>query len=105
MSETEGNGEGPVSEADVYKAGVLAARLTKTPGEVTFSSLDDYLSSSGDSHPVVATTLPLGNQITAVLDATTHLETELRDGALPLNPRQIADTVAGLRHRRRLLSS
>ena len=29
--------EGPVTEADVYKAGTLAARLTKTHNGVVFS--------------------------------------------------------------------
>ena len=58
MSEQLDNWEGPVAEADVYKSGVLAARITRTPQGVTFSYLDDYLNQSGD-YPAVATTLPL----------------------------------------------
>ena len=62
MSELEENREGLVTEADVYKAGILAARLTRTRGGVTFSYLDDYLGESRDTHPAIATTLPLGDE-------------------------------------------
>jgi serine/threonine-protein kinase HipA len=62
MSEPEENWEGPVAEADVYKAGILAARLTKTPAGVKFAYLDHYLSESGDQHRAIATTLPLRDQ-------------------------------------------
>ncbi|MCB5274141.1 Serine/threonine-protein kinase HipA [Arthrobacter sp. SO5] len=43
--------------ADVYKAGVLAARLERFGGGTRFSYLPAYLASGG---PAVATTLPLG---------------------------------------------
>lgn len=46
----------PAKEADVYKAGKLAARLTKTSEGVEFSYLDSYLSDSTLS--AIATTLP-----------------------------------------------
>ena len=59
MSDQLDNWEGSVTEADVYKAGVLAARLTRTLEGVRFSYLDDYLSKSGDHQPAIATTLPL----------------------------------------------
>jgi len=62
MSEPEENWEGPVAEADVYKAGILAARLTKTSAGVKFAYLDHYLSESGDQHRAIATTLPLRDQ-------------------------------------------
>jgi len=42
--------------------------------------------------------------ITDLLDATADLETELRGGAVPLSSRHVADMVAGVRNRRRLLS-
>ena len=45
---------GAVAAADVYKAGVLAARLARTPAGVEFSYLEGYESSGG---PPVATTL------------------------------------------------
>ena len=62
MRDSEKNWEGPVTEADVYKAGILAARLTKTSDGVKFSYLDHYLSGSGGHHPSIATTLPLTDQ-------------------------------------------
>jgi serine/threonine-protein kinase HipA len=62
MIEPTDEWEGPVAEADVYKAGVLAARLTRTPDGVRFSYLDHYLSESHDRHPAVATTLPKSDQ-------------------------------------------
>jgi serine/threonine-protein kinase HipA len=43
--------------------------------------------------------------INNLLDATSELEAELRAGALPFDSHRIADTVAGLRYRRRLLSN
>jgi serine/threonine-protein kinase HipA len=45
-----------VQVADVYKAGRLAAKLTRQPEGVEFAYLPDYIESSG---PAVATTLPL----------------------------------------------
>jgi serine/threonine-protein kinase HipA len=45
--------------ADVYKAGVLAARLERYGGGTRFSYLPAYLASGG---PAVATTLPLGGE-------------------------------------------
>jgi serine/threonine-protein kinase HipA len=45
-----------VSTADVYKSGVLAARLERVDGSVQFSYLDSYRATGG---PAVATTLPL----------------------------------------------
>jgi len=45
-----------VEEADVYKAGLQAATLTRTALGVEFRYLDDWISSSG---PAVATTLPV----------------------------------------------
>ena len=51
--------EGPVTEADVYKAGTLAARLTKTHNGVVFSYLENCLEGASGQHPPVATTLPL----------------------------------------------
>lgn len=67
MSEREENWEGPVTEADVYKAGILAARLTRTPDGVKFIYLDDYLSESSDNHPAIATTLPPSDQAVITL--------------------------------------
>ncbi|MFC5791872.1 type II toxin-antitoxin system HipA family toxin [Agromyces tardus] len=52
-----------VQAADVFKAGRLAARLTRTPdGGVEFRYLDAYL--RGDAPTAVAFTLPLGEQPT-----------------------------------------
>jgi serine/threonine-protein kinase HipA len=45
--------------ADIYKAGVLAARLERHDGGTRFSYLAGYLSASG---PAVATSLPLTNE-------------------------------------------
>lgn len=45
-----------VDTADVYKAGVLAARLERTPQGVTLTYLDDYRASG---RPPIASTLPL----------------------------------------------
>jgi serine/threonine-protein kinase HipA len=45
-----------VDAADVYKSGVLAARLERTPQGVAFAYLDDYRSSG---LPPIASTLPL----------------------------------------------
>jgi serine/threonine-protein kinase HipA len=39
-----------------------------------------------------------------LLDATGDLEADLRAGALPFDQRSVADTVASLRNRRRLLA-
>lgn len=44
-----------VPEADVYKQGALAARLSRTAQGVAFRYLDEYLDADG---PAVATTLP-----------------------------------------------
>lgn len=46
----------PVEVADVYKAGTLAATLTRFPGRVEFRYTEDYLASG---LPAVATTLPV----------------------------------------------
>lgn len=54
--------EGPVTEADVFKAGTLAARLTKTHNGVVFSYLENYLDGASGQHPPVATTLPLTDE-------------------------------------------
>ncbi|WP_461172989.1 HipA domain-containing protein [Arthrobacter sp. Z1-9] len=45
--------------ADIYKAGVLAARLERHDGGTAFSYLPSYLSAGG---PAVATSLPLTNE-------------------------------------------
>ena len=45
--------------ADVYKAGILAARLERHGGGTRFSYLPAYLAAGG---PAVATTLPLGRE-------------------------------------------
>lgn len=50
-----------VSAADVYKRGVLAGRLRRQDGGVAFSYYPDYLTRGG---PAVATTLPLGSEVT-----------------------------------------
>lgn len=47
--------------ADVYKAGVLAAALTKSGSGVEFRYRDDYLAADG---PPIATTLPRGTEPT-----------------------------------------
>jgi serine/threonine-protein kinase HipA len=47
-----------VHEADVFKAGRLAGRLTRSPNGVSFAYLPDYLESG---RPPVATTLPLAD--------------------------------------------
>lgn len=62
MSDQPQQWSGPVSEADVYKAGRLAGRLSKTSDGVQFSYLDDYLSNSSQEHDPVATTLPLSDK-------------------------------------------
>jgi serine/threonine-protein kinase HipA len=62
MSTIGASPSGLHTEADVYKAGVLAARLTKTREGVTFSYLDHYLGDSGNENQAVATTLPLTEQ-------------------------------------------
>lgn len=54
MSAPELSELGAVAAADVYKAGVLAARLARTPAGVEFSYLPGYEASGG---PPVATTL------------------------------------------------
>lgn len=51
--------QGPLQRADVYKAGTLAATLTRHSDGVRFAYTSDYLSSGGDA---VATTLPLTDQ-------------------------------------------
>lgn len=51
----------PVWQADVYKAGTLAARLTRTPSGVEFRYDDDYLDTE---LPAVATTLPRTSDVT-----------------------------------------
>jgi len=61
MDITTTGGEGPVLEADVYKAGTLAARLTRTPEGVSFAYRADYLASSTTEHSAIATTLPLSD--------------------------------------------
>lgn len=48
-----------VAQADVFKAGVLAATLTRSPGGVEFGYRSEYLAAGG---PAVATTLPLTEQ-------------------------------------------
>lgn len=50
------------AEADVYKAGVLAARLRRTREGVVFSYLDHYLSDSDHPRQAIATTLPLTDE-------------------------------------------
>lgn len=47
--------DGPITSADVYKAGVLTAQLTRTPTGVEFRYLDSALEAK---LPAVATTLP-----------------------------------------------
>ena len=46
-----------VTQADVYKGGVLAATLTRSGRHIAFSYLDEYRSVGG---PPVASTLPIG---------------------------------------------
>lgn len=62
MSIDDDSWQEPVNEADVYKAGVLAARLTKTENGVRFSYLDAYLENFDGHEAAVATTLPLADQ-------------------------------------------
>lgn len=62
MSDIGGSPDGPIAEADVHKAGVLAARLNKTREGVEFSYLDQYLGDSGNSPQAIATTLPLTDE-------------------------------------------
>jgi len=62
MSASDASQEGPIAEADVYKAGVLTARLTKTREGVTFSYLDHYLGDSANYPQAIATTLPLTDE-------------------------------------------
>lgn len=62
MSIPDDSWEGPAVEADVYKAGTLAARLEKTPDGVRFSYLQAYLEDFGEPQAAIATTLPLTDQ-------------------------------------------
>lgn len=59
MTGPDDSWEGPISEADVYKAGTHAGRLIRTEHGVTFSYLESYLDGPVSQHPAVATTLPL----------------------------------------------
>lgn len=61
MTTRDDDWQTPVTEADVYKAGTLAAQLTRTSEGVRFEYLDSYLNSHLDnpSESAIATTLPL----------------------------------------------
>lgn len=62
IRDSEPEWSGPVLEADVYKAGKLLGKLTRSPAGVVFNYLDQYLNAATGTWDAVATTLPLSDQ-------------------------------------------
>ena len=82
----------------LYGDNTLALPIGGKRQDVSRRQLIDF------GHSLGLATKPAERILDKLLSATGDLEAELRAGALPFDPHRIADTVAALRNRRRLLS-